>query len=187
MEKVKEWDEKQRVKDFMGRVSPVFSEELVEYMKEKGFFTCPSSTGEHGRHGAFEGGNYWHSRMVAMLLREYTEKMGLTWERPESPEVIGWLHDICKMDEYMETDGSAAGAKYIKRKDTPLQGHGVKSAIIALSRMYLTDEEVCCICWHMGAFTGESKWGAYSKAIKKYPNILWVHQADMVASQVRGV
>ncbi len=183
MEKIREWDRKKRIEDFEARMPPVFSGELVEYMVQNGFFTCPSSTGEDGRHGAFEGGNYWHSRMVSMLIREYTEKMGLTWERPESPEVIGWLHDLCKMDEYERVGREI----YTRRKDTPLQGHGVKSAIIALSRMYLTDEEICCICWHMGAFTGESKWDAYTKAVKRYPNILWVHQADMVASQVKGV
>ena len=48
MEKWMEWDKKQRIEDFEARVPPVFSGELVEYMVQNGFFTCPSSTGEDG-------------------------------------------------------------------------------------------------------------------------------------------
>ncbi len=176
------WKVKERIRDFEERIPPVFSEDLKEYMVEGGFFTCPASAGHHG---AFEGGNFWHSRMVAMLLREYTDRLGLEWERPESPEIIGWLHDLCKMDEYiLVRDGKP---HYEHRRDTGIPGHGTKSAVMALSRMYLTDEEIRCICWHMGAFTGKDLWGGYTEAVKKYPNILWTHQADMVASNVNGI
>lgn len=161
----------------------MISEDLVDYMADGGFFSCPASSRHHG---SFAGGNFWHSKTVAELLREYTDKVGLQWERPESPEIIGWLHDLCKMDEY-EMVGSDKGCYYKKRKDKDLIGHGTKSAIIALSKMYLTDEEIRCICWHMGAFTEEQNWGSYIEAVRKYPNILWVHQADMVASQVEGI
>ena len=82
----KEWNEKQRIKDFKERVPNVFSEELISCMIGGGFFKCPSSIRYHG---AFEGGNFWHSRMVAMLLREYTEKMELKWERPLIEGVAG--------------------------------------------------------------------------------------------------
>ncbi len=183
----KEWNEKQRIEDFLQRILPVFNEELTDYMIKGGFFTGPSSTGHDGRHGAFEGGNFWHSRMVAILLREYTDRMGLKWERPESPEIVGWLHDLCKMDEYRKTGNGAGGCCYEHRKDTDLVGHGMKSALMALGRMYLTDEEIRCICWHMGAFTGKEKWEGYAEAVRKYPNILWVHQADMMVSQVVGI
>ncbi len=180
----KEWNEEKRIEDFKKRIPQVFSNELIGYMIERSFFTCPSSTKHHG---AFEGGNFWHSRMVAMLLREYTEKMELEWERPESPEVIGWLHDLCKMDEYIKTTTQEEIFRYKKNQGTSITGHGIKSAVIAMQRMRLTDEEAHCIIWHMGAFTGESSWGNYSAAVKKYPNILWVHQADMMASNVKGI
>lgn len=184
----KEWNEEQRIKDFLERIQPVFTEDIIDYMISGGFFTGPSSTGAHGTHGVFPGGNFWHSRMVGMLLREYTDKMGLQWERPESPQVIGWLHDLCKMDEYIWIDGSSTQAgHYEHKKNIILSGHGDKSAILALSKMHLTDEEIMCIRWHMGAFEGKDKWDSYTAAVKKYPNILWTHQADMVASQVMNI
>lgn len=177
------WDEQQRIEDFMKRKPKAFNDELVDYMITGGFFVCPSSANHHG---AFEGGNFWHSRMVSILIREYTDKIGLEWGRHESPEIIGWLHDLCKMDDYIKTEGSS-GIYYERRQDTEITGHGTKSAIMALSRMHLTDEEIRCICWHMGAFTGKGEWGSYTAAVRKYPNILWVHQADMVASQIKGI
>jgi len=53
--------------------------------------------------------------------------------------------------------------------------------------VHLTEEEVLCIRWHMGAFDEKENWNAYGKAIEKYPNVLWTHTADMVASKIEGV
>jgi hypothetical protein len=44
-----------------------------------------------------------------------------------------------------------------------------------------------CIRYHMGAFTDKSEWNDYTRAVRNYPNVLWTHQADMLASQVAGV
>ena len=48
-------------------------------------------------------------------------------------------------------------------------------------------EEIACIRYHMGAFTDKSEWNDYTRAVKAYPNVLWTHQADMLASHVKGV
>ena len=58
-----------------------------------------------------------------------------------------------------------------------------------LSRyMKLTDEEIACIRWHMGAFEKDPKmWDYYSRAIEIYPNVLYTHTADMIASRIVGV
>jgi hypothetical protein len=53
--------------------------------------------------------------------------------------------------------------------------------------MKLTPEEVMCIRWHMGAFDEKENWQYYSRAVNKYPNVLWTHTADMIASQIMGV
>lgn len=71
--------------------------------------------------------------------------------------------------------------------DTLLKGHGDKSVML-LSQFYtLTDEEIMCIRYHMGAFTDKSEWNDYTRAVSQYPNVLWTHQADMLASHVAGV
>ena len=33
----------------------------------------------------------------------------------------------------------------------------------------------------------KSEWNDYTRAVHKYTNVLWTHQADMLASHVEGV
>lgn len=149
---------------------------------DQDFFTAPASTKYHG---AYEGGLFDHSYTVAKTLVELTDKLGLTWSRPESPYIVGMYHDLCKCDLYkydIETD------KYIYSDEGILDGHGFKSVIIAQRYIQLTEEEIACIRWHMGAFETDTKlWNYYGKAIEKYPNVLWTHTADMIASKIEGV
>ena len=48
-------------------------------------------------------------------------------------------------------------------------------------------EEVLCIRYHMGAFVSKEEWQDYTRAVNKYPNVLWTHTADMLASHVAGI
>jgi len=50
----------------------------------------------------------------------------------------------------------------------------------------LTEEEILCIRYHMGAYNCDD-WEGYDKAIRKYPNVLFTHTADMYASKVLGL
>lgn len=59
--------------------------------------------------------------------------------------------------------------------------------ILGLQHIQLTDEEIMCIRYHMGAYEGSEIWNNLGQAIRKYPNILWTHTADIVASQVLEV
>lgn len=51
----------------------------------------------------------------------------------------------------------------------------------------LTEEEMLCIRWHMGAFDDPQNWTAYTNAISMYPNVLWTHTADMVAAHINKI
>jgi putative nucleotidyltransferase with HDIG domain len=167
----------------------IFREVAVEPFKaitpnlvKLGFFTAPASTKYHG---AYEGGLFDHSLEVAKALVELTEKLGLTWERPESPFIVGMFHDICKCDNY-KVDFETG--KYIYNPDMIIPGHGDKSVIMLQKLITLTDEEIACIRWHMGAYETDTKmWNYYGKAIEKYPNVLYTHTADMIASRIKGV
>ncbi|MEG2566735.1 MAG: hypothetical protein RSA84_11060, partial [Acinetobacter sp.] len=66
-------------------------------------------------------------------------------------------------------------------------GHGDKSVLMLAPWIGLTEEEIMCIRWHMGAFDEKPNWNRYSTAVKRWPNVLWTHTADMVASQIMGV
>ena len=154
----------------------------VESLDDLGFFTAPASTKYHG---AFEGGLFDHSLEVTKSLVELTEKLGLTWQRPESPYIVGMYHDLCKCDAYrydIETD------RFVWNNDQILDGHGSKSVIVTQQFIDLTDEEIACIRWHMGPYeTNTELWNYYGRAIEAFPNVLYTHMADMIASKIRGV
>lgn len=175
-----------------GKIPDKMSYALID----KGFFTAPASTKYHG---AYEGGLFDHSFAVAKFLVELTEKNDLKWQRPESPYIVGMFHDLCKIDQYKHPvvaeaanfDGTVQlitdGNSWEHNPDTLLKGHGDKSVML-LSQFYeLTEEEILCVRYHMGAFTDKTEWNDYTRAVNQYPNVLWTHQADMLASHVMGV
>lgn len=174
-------DRIKQYKNFMDFKKPIYPIR-VETLDTLGFFDAPASTKYHG---TYEGGLFDHSLEVAKSLVELTQKLELEWERPESPYIVGMFHDLCKCDNYIrdfETD------KYIYNPDIVIPGHGDKSVILAQKYINLTDEEIACIRWHMGAYERDPKmWEYYGEAIEKYPNVLYTHTADMIASKIVGV
>lgn len=155
--------------------------ELIPTLHDMGYFNQPASTKFHG---AYTGGLFDHSLQVAKELVNLTERLNLDWERPESPYIVGLFHDLCKCDNYVPKgiDGFSYNQNMI------LPGHGDKSIIMLQKLLPLTDEEIMCIRWHMGAYeTDTNMWNYYGRAIEKYPNVLYTHTADMIASRIRGV
>lgn len=146
-------------------------------------FEAPASTKYHG---SYPGGWFDHSLCVMQQLVLLTERNGLEWQRPESPYIVGFFHDICKLDQYVEVRQDEAGKPiYAWRSDTLFKGHGDKSVLILASvGAQLTEEEVTCIRYHMGAFIDKEQWNDYTRAVEQYPNVLWTHTADMIASHV---
>ena len=154
----------------------------VEDLDDIGFFTAPASTKYHG---AYEGGLFDHSVYVAETLIDLTERLELTWIRPESPIIIGLYHDLCKCDSYRYDIDSNS---YVYNNDQILDGHGTKSVIVAQKFIRLTNEEIACIRWHMGAFEDDPKLrSGYARACERYENVLFTHTADMIASMIMGV
>ena len=154
----------------------------VEDLDNIGFFTAPASTKYHG---AYEGGLFDHSLEVTKALVDLTDKLGLTWSRPESPYIVGMYHDLCKCDSYRYDIDSNS---YVYNNDQILDGHGSKSVIVAQKFIRLTDEEIACIRWHMGAFEDDPKLrSGYGRACERYENVLFTHTADMIASKIMGI
>lgn len=151
-------------------------------LERLGFFKAPASTKYHG---AYEGGLFDHSLAVTQSLVNLTDRLGLKWKRPESPFIVGMYHDLCKVESYrydIETDS------YKYNGDMWLDGHGTKSVILTRKYLKLTDEEIACIRWHMGAYeTDTTLWNYYGRAIEEFPNVLYTHTADMIASKIEGV
>ena len=160
--------------------TPIVTADCFEYLVKNGFFTAPASTKYHG---AYEGGLFDHSIAVAKALVDMTERNMLKWQNPRSPYIVGMLHDLCKIDSYIEVMDDV----WEHNPDTSLKGHGDKSVMLLSTLMQLTEEEMLCIRYHMGAFTDKEEWKYYSAAVEKYPNVLWTHTADMIAARVEGV
>ena len=172
--------------------TPLLPIDMLDWLVNKGFFKAPASTKYHGAH---EGGLYQHSVAVTKFLLRLTEDNKLIWRNERSPYIVGMFHDLCKIDQYRHpVIGETLGGDYIAdngkweyNTNTLLKGHGEKSVML-LSQFYaLTEEEICCIRYHMGAFTPKEEWNDYTGAIHAYPNVLWTHHADMLASHVAGV
>ncbi len=164
------------------------TKEFREYLINHGFFTAPASTKYHGN---YEGGLFDHSLEVCTALCLFTTNNRLRWQRPESPVIVGLFHDLCKIDNYIEKK-PGLGVEYETpvyeyNKNTDLSGHGDKSVMLLASHMKLTEEEVMCIRYHMGAFTEKDEWSFYTRAVNNYANVLWTHHADMYASHILGI
>lgn len=182
----------ERIEKFNNLMGDIVPPEVKKDLLEKGFFTAPASTKYHGN---YEGGLFDHSYMVARYLKKLTEDCHLDWQNPRSPLLVGMFHDLCKMDNYQhpviaETLGGEEirdDSKWEYATDTLLKGHGDKSVMVLAQYFKLTEEEIMCIRYHMGAFCDKSEWNDYTQAVHKYTNVLWTHQADMLASHVEGV
>ncbi|MCM1234895.1 MAG: hypothetical protein NC489_32745 [Ruminococcus flavefaciens] len=163
------------------------SENFKNFLKNSGFFTLPASTRYHG---AKEGGLYAHSLTVAETLLTLTTRNNLKWERPGSPVVVGLFHDLCKLEAYEQVvtgrtgHGEKYGWQHTDGRDQLYTGHGEKSILLLAPWMQLTAEEVACIRWHMGAFDDSEQWSHYTAAVHRFPNVLWTHHADMIASHI---
>lgn len=170
---------------------PIASVDLVDWLVSKGFFVYPAAIKHHGNH---TGGLFEHSLAVAETLVQMTKDLGLKWSRPESPYIVGMLHDVCKLDDYADKNASdvvvmgtgspiSKNPEWIYNDSQMFKGHGEKSVMMLSTVMTLTEEEMFCIRFHMGAYV-TSEWDSYDAAIKKYQNVLWTHTADMYASKV---
>lgn len=167
------------------------ADKLLEWLEKSDFFTAPAST---KRHNSFMGGLCQHSinvykRFVKLLEMEYGEN----WSEKVSPEsvaIMGLLHDVCKVNTYIEdvknvkVDGAWVQKPYYRVEDTFPYGHGEKSVYIISAFMKLTREEALAINWHMGEFDARVQNGSYlaSDVFYKYPICFLMHLADLTAT-----
>lgn len=151
----------------------------IKDLEEMGFFTAPASTKYHLN---YEGGLFEHSMNVTKALLYLTSTLSLKWEEEIAPYIVGMYHDICKCDNYVKVDNH-----YEYNTHSLLSGHGEKSVMILSELMVLSEEEIACIRYHMGAFVDKQEWSYYTNAIHKYPNVLYTHTADMIAAHILEV
>lgn len=185
---------KDRQSIFYDTVEKYVPEKMINWLIANGFFVKPASISHHSNH---TGGLFDHSFETMQVLVDMTRLLDLKWQQERSPYIVGMFHDLCKIDDYIDANmedvvvmgtGSpiSKSPKWVHNNDAVIKGHGDKSIILLSQFMTLTEEEIMCIKFHMGAYE-TSEWAAYDKAIRKYETVLWTHTADMYASKVNGV
>lgn len=167
------------------------AEELLNYLEKTDFFTAPASSRFHSN---FEGGLCQHSinvykRLLSLVQNEYGEN----WQKvvsPESVAIMGLLHDVCKVNNYVvemrnvKVDGEWVQKPYYKVEDSLPYGHGEKSVYMISGFMKLTREEAMAINWHMGAFDERARTNSaiLKNVFKMYPNAFLLHLSDYMAT-----
>lgn len=165
-------------------------DEYIEQMKfvtrsqleNIGFFDAPAS-GSH--HLAEHGGLARHSLNVTRWLLKLSDAIEVHWPRPESPYIVGLLHDAVKCRCY-GFQNFAADEKII-RVPHPYTGHGTASVAVITCEigLKLYPAEASAIIHHMGAFnlTGNDL-KDFDKALEIFPKeIIATHTADMLAAR----
>lgn len=164
-------------------------EKLLEFIRKSDFYTAPASTRFHSCH---EGGLLEHSLNVYDCLT--AKRNNPIWktifdEIPESSLiVVALLHDLCKIYFYTvemrnkKVDGVWESVPFYTVDDKIPYGHGEKSVMMIEAYMKLTSQERYAIRWHMGWSEPKESYNALGGAIKKYPFVWALHEADNEAT-----
>ena len=167
------------------------SEKLLEYLlsPHSDFFEAPASARFHGN---YDGGLLDHSLNVYDCLT--AKRNNPIWktifdEIPESSLiVVALLHDLCKTYFYTvemrnkKVDGVWESVPFYTVDDKIPYGHGEKRVMMIEAYMKLTSQERYAIRWHMGWSEPKESYNALGGAIKKYPFVWALHEADNEAT-----
>lgn len=161
-------------------------DDIMSLVDGTDYFEAPASTSYHA---VYPGGLFKHSLEVVNQLVHWTKLGLISWGRKESPYIIGFLHDYCKVGLYnlMEYSEENEYYKYnhIWKADV-FGNHAIESLYEVMLHIPLNREEAFCIRYHMGAYAKDD-WSGFDAAIQEFPTVLWTHHADMVASKIEKV
>ena len=165
------------------------SEEQIQKLRDVGYFEAPAAKKHHL---AEPGGLALHSTNVTYWLLKLSETMKVKWPRPESPYLVGMLHDLVKCFCYRPITGAGQDKVEYKKVDTKYAGHGLASCMFARDLgIELLPIEFRSIEYHMGAFGLSAQELKAYDAVLNYKdstlNLYATHTADMIASHVDEV
>ena len=173
---------------------------LLTFIRKSDFYTAPASTRYHSCH---ECGLLEHTLNVYdRLMNKCKDTLwqGNTIIKNENIVISALLHDICKTyfygtelknkKVYKETGSkSDSNGRYdwetvpsYTIDDKIPYGHGEKSVMMIEEFIKLEPMERYAIRWHMGFTEPKENWNTIGMAIKKYPLVLALHEADIEAT-----
>ena len=187
-------DKERFIEIFKTHIKREGADKLLEYLcsDASDFFTAPASTRFHG---SVKGGLLAHSLNVYDCLCDYLarkrvrDKYGMKYS-DETVAIVSLLHDICKVNFYVETtrnvkeNGVWKTVPYYSIDDRLPYGHGEKSVYIISSYMRLTRDEAFAIRYHMGFAGAESVYAISNigKSFEMFPISFALSVADMEAT-----
>ena len=162
-------------------------EDLIKFLENSDFFKAPASTKFHGN---YESGLLEHSLKVYDILENKVKNLDIELTiNTNTLKIVALLHDICKTNFYKIDYRNAKNEQGIWEKvpyytidDTIPYGHGEKSVMMLTEYIKLTPEEKYAIRWHMGFTEPKELYQSLGQAMKKYPLILLLNEADMEAT-----
>jgi len=162
-------------------------DKLISWLSETDFFSAPASSKFHLN---VEGGLAYHSLSVYKTLCKFNELIPKKWKLSKDSVILcGLLHDVCKIGIYHyvlkeeQVRSNYPDDLFEYKRDDPFPiGHGDKSIILLQRYIYLTEEEIALIRWHMGPYDPEFNRGQ-KQIVKKYPWIKLLYLADDFSTQ----
>jgi len=149
---------------------------LMDYLLESDYFIAPASTRFHN---SFPGGLCHHSLNLVHAFNDANKQL-LNPLPLDSVVLCGLLHDLCKVNAYLEIDKGYKSIKGIK-------GHATVSLSRIGEHIQLTPKEDDIIRYHMllyGIFTyREHDTLALFKAINRNPQVQIFAALDMADSK----
>lgn len=186
-------------------------DKLIEFIRKSDFYTAPASTRFHNCHegGLLEHSlnvfdclynKVKSTDVFKKALRDSSKEFWDTDEFEKTIVIVALLHDLCKMFMYeVEMKNKKIYSDHGSKKDNQGRydwesvpgytvndrvpyGHGEKSVMMIEQFITLTKEERFAIRWHMGFTEPKENWNTLNAAIRMYPLILAVHEADLEAT-----
>lgn len=186
-------------------------DKLIEFIRKSDFYTAPASTRFHNCHegGLLEHSLnvfdclYNKVKSTDVFKKALSDSAKEFWDTDEFEKtivIVALLHDLCKMFMYeVEMKNKKIYSDHGSKKDSQGRydwesvpgytvndrvpyGHGEKSVMMIEQFITLTKEERFAIRWHMGFTEPKENWNTLNAAIRMYPLILAVHEADLEAT-----
>lgn len=186
-------------------------DKLIEFIRKSDFYTAPASTRFHNCHegGLLEHSLnvydclYNKVKSTDVFKKALSDSAKEFWDTDEFEKtivIVALLHDLCKMFMYeVEMKNKKIYSDHGSKKDNQGHydwesvpgytvndrvpyGHGEKSVMMIEQFITLTKEERFAIRWHMGFTEPKENWNTLNAAIRMYPLILAVHEADLEAT-----
>lgn len=178
---------RERFLELLREINREGMEDLIKFLENSDFFKAPASTKFHGD---YESGLLEHSLKVYDILCSKVKNLDIDFNfNDDTLKVVALLHDICKVNFYKIDYRNAKNASGVWEKvpyytvdDTIPYGHGEKSVMMLTEYIKLTPEEKYAIRWHMGFSEPRELYSTLGQAMKKYPLILLLNEADMEAT-----